>query len=456
MNTSMHFGHVFLTRLYGLAWGLARPFLKRHKRLADGFERRLVPPDWAEPADLWMQAASGGEAYLVWEILAALPAVSADTSAAAPGVRVLVTTWTRQGLEVLQGMAATLRESRPDLHIQVTLFPLDHPTLMYRAVGMVRPRAVVLLETELWPGLLFACARRHVPVLVLNGRLSPKSLRNYTLMNTLAPGFWTVAGPAVVCAMSPADAARFTAVLPPERVSHAPNIKFDRALTHAPDSESLCTLGRLLPAETPVILFASVRQEEERFLIPVIRHLAKQHPQAVIIVAPRHMHRTDPWFDALSSHSLRLRSLLTPELPARAGQVVIWNVFGELSALYALSAAVFIGGSLAPLGGQNFLEALACGRVPHTGPHLQNFLWALDPGTGSQSLEAQQLIRRCPDAEALAETLHRTLGHPDDPSDIRQRFTHWLQARKGGAQHCAELLAAYLSPDSSPSKPLSE
>lgn len=454
----LSFGHVLLIKGYGLLWRLARPILRRNKRLADGFDRRLVPKDWAAPADVWMQAASGGEAYLVWETLAALPSTMVEEKP----LRVLVTTWTRQGLEVLQGMATTLGQSRPDLHIQVALFPLDHPALMYRAMNMVQPKVVALLETELWPGLLLACKRRKTPVLVLNGRLTAGSLRSYRLLDTLASGYWNAVGPTTVCAMSDKDARRFERLLPPERVCRAPNIKFDRALTAlasgaesaasqaASDSGTMQALRALLPPAAPVILLASVREEEERFLLPELRALAANHPEIVLVIAPRHMHRVNAWLDGFAGRSLRLRSALTPELPARPGQIIIWNTFGELSQLYKLATAVFIGGSLAPVGGQNFLEALAAGRIPHTGPHLDNFLWAVDAGSGSESLEACELLRRFPNAEALIAALLAAVQAVEAPETVRSRFLHWLEARKGGAAQNAALLIPYFTPSGDP------
>lgn len=450
---SLHFGHVLCSRLYGLAWRLSKPFLRRNRRLADGFARRLVPDDWARPADVWLQAASGGEAYLVWELLQNLPPQPAP-------LRVLATTWTRQGLEVLQGMSAKLKETRDDLDIEVTLFPLDHPRLMYRATGMVRPRVVVLLETELWPGLLFACTRRRIPVLVLNGRLSVRSVRNYAILDRLTPDFWNTAGPAAVSAVSEVDARRFRSILPPERVSTAPNIKFDRALVATPTPEDLAPLAALLPAPSAssIALLASVRQEEEAEIATVAKALHTRHPQSVVIVAPRHMHRVPAW-RLLLGETVRLRSALTPENPARPGDCVIWDTFGELAKLYALAPAVFIGGSLAPLGGQNFLEPLACGRIPRVGPHLDNFLWALDADAGADSLDNQLLVLRCGTADQLTASLSEALQNPADADTVRRRFAGWLRTRQGGAAQSAALLQHWLeknhttTPDSSTQPP---
>ena len=440
---SLEFRHIVLSRLYGLAWRLARPVLRRNKRLADGWSRRLVPADWARPADLWIQAASGGEAYLASELISALAPLPEGATR-----RILTTTWTRQGLEVLQGMRAKLKEARPDLEIEVTLFPLDSPVGMYRAVCQVNPSAVVLLETELWPGLLFACVRRHIPVAIINGRIKPKSLHGYRWLDRLAPSFWQAVAPALVTATTQDDAARFASLFGMSendpRLHVVPNIKFDRA---ARDAEAACCtsqtpLERLLPDGTrhPIILLASVREEEEALLVPVIQDLHEHKPEATVLIAPRHMHRVGNWLRRIEQIGLSpvLRSAITESQPATPGQIVIWDTFGELNALYALASRVFVGGSLAPLGGQNVLEPLAHGRVPLTGPHTENFNWAMDDSDLPGLVQAQ-LAQRCPDATHLAQALISDVS-VSDPQTIRQRFLAWLAARRGGTARCSKLL----------------
>lgn len=450
---SLEFRHVVLSRLYGLAWRLARPALRRNKRLADGWSRRLVPADWARPADLWIQAASGGEAYLASELVNAMPVLTDGTVR-----KILVTTWTRQGLEVLQGMRAKLKETRPDLAIEVTLFPLDSPTMMYRAVCQVSPSAVVLLETELWPGLLFACVRRHIPVAIINGRITPKSLGGYRLLDKLAPGFWQAVAPAFVAATTQEDTARFAKLFGiPEndpRLHTIPNIKFDRA---ARDAETAChdsqlhtaLLTHLLPdtADHPVILLASVREEEEALLLPVVQKLHEQKPKSTVIIAPRHMHRVGNWVQRLGQSGMSpvLRSSLNTDHPAMPGQIIIWDTFGELNSLYALANRVFVGGSLAPLGGQNMLEPLAHGRIPLTGPYTDNFNWAMnDSESDLPGLIRAKLVQRCTDATQVARSLLSETPL-SDPEEIRQQFIRWLEARKGGTDRCSKLVKILLT-----------
>lgn len=473
--------------LYGLAWRLARPALRRHKRLAEGFAWRLVPPDWSGKAgatgqpgrvDVWIQAASGGEAYLAWEILERL-ADGAPLSA-------LVTTWTRQGLEVLHGMAEKLRQAHPELTVRVTLFPLDQPSLMARALDQARPKAIALLETELWPGLLLAAADRRIPVYVLNGRMTEKSLRNYLRLERLCPGFWRSVAPRRASAVSEADAGRFAALFGPERVDAAPNIKFDRCLPPdcLPDGSGdkarpapPCREGDdSLPPDRPtrpLILLASVREEEEEALMAVIRRLRRPSgtmpgktqdtiaggDAPTLVIAPRHMHRVSAWKERLAGmeggYTLRSRLEINPAggtaarqaVSACPGGIILWDAFGELAALYASADAVFVGGSLAPLGGQNFLEALAAGRVPCCGPHLDNFAWAFAPAPGGGPASAQDdtlekrgllLLRRTP--EEVAETLLGMARRPLPPEEIRRRFLDWLTPRLGGSARCAALL----------------
>lgn len=445
-----------LSGAYSLAWAAARPFLRRNKRLQEGFPQRLVPDGWPGPmsdtgggkkststeADIWLQAASGGEAYLVWELLAHLAVLCEEKGAPEP-LRVLTTTWTRQGLETLQNMADTLHAKHPWLCVGAAFFPLDSPKLMEKALEQVRPRVVGLLETELWPGLMLACEKRHVPMLLLNGRMTDKSLRGYLKLDAVIPGFWKALSPKHICAISKADAERFARLFGNDKVEAVPNIKFDRAAasTTAAVSE---TLLKLLPPELharQTALLASVREQEEPALLSVIQAL-HAHNAPTIIIAPRHMHRVKPWQALLNSAKLPFVMRSKQEKTIPAGAIVIWDTFGELGQLYQLADAVFVGGSLAPLGGQNFLEPLALGRIPCCGPHLSNFAWALEPSgeAGQDSLEDLGLLQLGENAKAISALLQARLANPAQHDAVRERFQGWLSLRLGGSARCAQRL----------------
>ncbi len=515
--------HRALLALYGAVWRLARPVLARNRRLAHRFEERLVPRQWATPVDVWVQSASGGESYLAWELLKALPAAAqgndgkmanisggriggerrpdsrgdthngmgtatplgcpADGADMPPVRKVLLTSCTEQGLDVLHKAAAWAADERPDLDVQVQVFPFDEPYLMGEALAQAQPRAVVLLETELWPGLLAACTVADIPVGVVNGRMTPPSLAAYLAIE----GFWQAVGPFRVAAMSDDDAMRFALLLGSragaDGVDVMPNMKFDRvvpdvvassrassaeahgnaakrdavppctgvgnavgtggaAAEDRPDADAPGTpapMGEVMREGASLVVFGSVREEEETALLSVLLRLRDERPRTDIAIAPRHMHRVEAWCHMLRHAGITpvLRSsLMTPPAP---GAVIVWDTFGELGALYAAARAVFVGGSLAPLGGQNYLEPLARGVVPCVGPHLGNFEWIGD------ALRQQGLVQVVPDADALAGMLLHHLERPMPRDKVLERFMAWAEPRRGGALRAAQVVEELLA-----------
>lgn len=421
-------GRKVLLGEYSLLWRAARPVLRRHKRLRDDFSLRLVPGEWGpeKPVDIWIQAASGGEAFLARMLLEAVNALVAAERRHPP--RVLCTSCTRQGLDVLHAAASHAKTAWPSLDVTVRVFPLDQPKLMQRAVDLASPRAVVLLETELWPGLMAACAERAVPMLVVNGRMTEKSYSGYRWFGPL----WRQVAPERILAMSDPDGARFAALFGYDRVAVMPNMKFDAVPGTLPALSPDSPAATLLPEGLPVILLASVREEEEPLLGPAIKKLRSLAPDAAIVVAPRHMERADAW-KALPEAPVALRSALGRENGAAStGHVVVWDTFGELAALYARANAVFVGGSLAPLGGQNFLEPAGQGRIPVIGPHWKNFAWV-----GEEFFTAGLAIR-VESAEELVSALIDNLRNALDPVLVRERLAAYVDPRRGGTVLAAE------------------
>lgn len=429
---------------YTFLWRLARPFLQQHKRLHENFSQRLVPEDWAKPATVWIQSASGGEAYLVRSLLEHLPIQTSTLD-------ILLTTWTPQGRVILEETKSELESSRLDFSIQVQYFPLDEPVLMEKALTQVSPKLVVLIEAEIWPGLLFACNKKNIPVLVLNGRVREKSLKGYDWFSWFFPEFWRAIAPKYVAAISSADAARFTALFGEYCVGVIPNIKFDRAVcTSSQLSPSKNALIEFLPNK-PIVLLASVREEEEALLIPIVKKIyARWGGTSCIIIAPRHESRIKEWVKKLNFIGIttQLRSSLTTyreDLYDTNIPVIVWDTFGELDKLYNLAQAVFVGGSLAPLGGQNFLEPLSAGKVPCVGKYLDNFSWVFEPlFDGVEYEDISFLIRICYTPDEVVDQLEHQLLHPESREEIISRFNIWLESRKGGVDKCASLILSML------------
>ena len=420
--------------LYGLAWRALLPGLKRNERLAEGWGQRTLAEGLPSQADLLIHAASGGEAYLAWELLRHLPDLLPP--GAAP-LRVLVTTFTSQGLGVLTQARDDLA---PRLALEPAYFPFDLPGNMATFLGALRPRAVVLLETELWPGLLAACRQQGVPALVLNGRMTDKSLRGYGWL----PWLWRALAPARVLAVSAEDAARFGQVFGVGRVGLMPNIKFDRLrFDHLRfDAEPETRTARpefaeLLPAGAPFLILGSVRKEEEADVLKIVQGLLAARPRAVLGLFPRHMRRVCVWERTLREAGLGF-VLRSENRRAEPGQVIIWDMFGELSGAFSLARAAFLGGSLADLGGQNFLEPLAHGVTAVTGPSWSNFAWV------GREIFDTGLVRRAPDWRGVLAELSALAAEPPDPAQVRATAQAYALSRRGGAEAACQAVAERL------------
>lgn len=418
-----------LVLAYEGLWHLALPLLYLNRRLRQGFSERLFRDPPAGFHDVWLQAASAGEAFLAQELLPEL--ARAGREAGRP-LTAFATTCTRQGMEALEKARAAALAEDSEAVVTLAYLPFDLPSLMRRVLDTVSPKVVVLLETELWPGLLAACREFGIPAVVVNGRLSTRSLAGYLA----ARGVLAKLAPERILAISEDARQRYALLFGQGRVGRMENIKFDR-LPAARVQEEL-PLASLLGDRPGLALFASVRQEEETAVLAALRQVRAARPKTPLALAPRHMERLDFWRKALYAAGLEpvLRSSLSG--PPAPDAVILWDTFGELAALYAHSRAAFVGGSLAPLGGQNFLEAIACGLTPVIGPHWKNFAWV-----GREVVELG-LVVEVADAGGLAAAMLRLLAKPKSREAVRTRFADYIEPRRGGTHAAADLVRRYL------------
>ena len=423
-------------RIYGALWRLARPFLKRSKRLADGWNERLAPEGWLNPdfptaddhtVDIWIQAASGGEARLA-------VAVCRQFSPSVP-LRVLVATWTRQGRDVMENALADLKETHPRLAVAVRFAPFDHPDIIRRALAQASPRLVALLETELWPGLLAACREKNIPVHIFNGRINSSTAHFGKLFSSLMADI----SPKSIHTVSRYDSQGFSSIFPCP-VTLMSNIKFDLAAKAL--SQPLTSSPHCFSANGPVFLFASVRQCEEKRIPGQLERLYKAVPNAAVVIVPRHLYRVAAWKSVLDD--LAFMPILASELPAGRSlprrRVLIWDKFGDLPQLYASARAVFVGGSFGQ-GGQNFLESLSAGRIPCIGPSAHNFLWAMGTGDPSMpSLEQSGLLYVAHTPKDVIDIMLTHAASTRDRNAVREAFRQWLAPRLGGAASTARIM----------------
>jgi len=416
-------------RAYDALWRLLPPLLKRNPRLREGFAQRMLQTPLPR-AELWLHAASAGESYLAESIAQALIPVVPQGAR----LRILTTTNTCQGHDILSRAGERLAGSNAPVALFAAYCPFDRPSLMRAAMTGVNPAVVALLETELWPGLM-ASAREHGATLVVaNARMSPRTLaRSLPLAGLLRPF-----GPHEVLAISKRDANRYTALFPNATVTVTPNIKFDQLRLDTPPNPPQA-LSALLPGDAEFVVFGSVREPEETAVTTAMAALLDERPQAVIGLFPRHMERLRVWQERLQAAGLRFYAKTALDGPAAPGSIILWDAFGELRDAYSLARAAFLGGSLAPLGGQNFLEPLAAGTPAVIGPHWKNFAWV-----GREIVDAG-LVREVRDASELAPALADICAAPQERKDVRSALAEYVRPRQGGAQATAARLATLLA-----------
>ncbi len=398
--------------LYNLIWKPAIPLLRLNRRLKDGFGQRTLKQD-LPAADLWIQAASAGEAYLALHFVKNLTSI--------PFLKILITSNTRQGLEILEREAYDIMRSDTGKKIFVSFFPFDKPSIMEKAVQQVQPKLMLLLETEIWPGLLKALKKTDCRIVIANGRITLKSFNRYMLCRSLCRKL----SPNKIFAVSAPDAERFGLLFGKKLVADMPNMKFDRIGRTLSADENRDLKGLVSP-DQPFVVLGSVRREEEEQIQEVIRHLLKRRPDIIIGLFPRHMHRVKTWQERLDriSVSSALRSEADGKISS--GTVILWDLFGELGAAYGISAAAFVGGSLAPLGGQNFLEAVVAGVVPVIGPYWDNFAWV-----GAEIFE-QGLVKRAFSPLDVIDLLEKNLDNHAPRDKVRKLIGTYIQERQGG------------------------
>ena len=412
-------------RLYDLCWQYALPWLRRHHRLAEGFIQRTIETGLS-PAHLWIQAASVGEAYLALELITGLKPVNP--------LKILMTSNTSQGIEILERNLPDRMSKDDRIQPQVRFFPFDKPAFMQTAVADIQPKVMVLLETEIWPGLLRSLKKHHCKILIVNGRITEKSLKRYLMW----PSLWQELRPDEVLAISHDDANRFRRLFGSSGIDVMSNIKFDRIAAETTGNDEKNKLETILPADSQFIVLASVRQEEENLVNRIIQNLLHSRPGVVIGLFPRHMHRLSIWQKMLGQAGIEhtLRSKIAQRIPA--GHVIVWDVFGELPPAYGLAKAAFVGGSLAPLGGQNFLEALVSGIIPIIGPSWDNFAWV------GREIVDTGLLKVAADWKQVADFLLKDLAGSPPRKDVKDAALQFIQTRRGGTERACRRIIACL------------
>jgi 3-deoxy-D-manno-octulosonic-acid transferase len=372
---------------------------------------------------IWIHAVSVGE------VLAARPLVPALRERF-PGHRIFLSTTTLTGNEVAKKSVRGLDG--------LFFAPFDFPRPVRRALEVVNPSLLLLVETELWPNLIHEASRRGTRVALVNGRISPRSFPRYKRVRRFLASVLGEIDLFLMQGEAHAERIREMAA-PPDRVRVTGNLKFDAVETPRLP-ERLARLMNAGGATRPLWVAGSTVDGEEELVLSAFHRVRERVPQARLLVAPRHPERfaaVPGLIEAAGFRCLR-RSALDPAAWT-AGEVLLLDTLGELAQLYALASVVFVGGSLVPSGGHNILEPAVAGKPVLVGPYMENFQEIAD-AFRSESAMVQV---------ASADELGREVGALmlDEPRrlGLGERARGLVGRNRGAVNRTADALAPLLA-----------
>jgi len=414
----------------GSPWWLFR--LATTPKYREGLRQRLGAASRLPRVDgkplIWVHAVSVGEVLAVSRVVK-------DLDAALPECRIVISTTTRTGQALARERFGAER---------IFYSPLDLPWAVRSHLNALRPRMLVLAETEFWPNLLAGCFGRGVPVAVVNARISDRSWPRYRRLRRL----WQpiLSKLSRLMAQTEVDAERLRSIgCRPERVTVAGNLKFD---VRAADESAA---ARLLQASTQglrLLVAGSTLEGEEAALVQAWPTLLEAKPKLALVLAPRHPER----FGAVAALLDRsgLKWVRRSDLPAEAagvprilepGEIVLLDTIGELASVFSLASVAFVGGSVVSAGGHNLLEPAQFGVPIVMGQHYANFRAIVE------DLRAHDAIRIAGEDE-LAETMIGLLSDRAAAEAMGARARQVFEQHAGATERCVAALLELLKTES--------
>jgi 3-deoxy-D-manno-octulosonic-acid transferase len=390
-------------------------FRERMGRLPEGLRSSGRPA-------IWVHAVSVGEVIVARPLILAL-------KQRLPGYDLFLSTTTVTG----NAIAKSSGTGADGLFFA----PFDGARAVRRALERIDPRLLVVVETELWPNLIHESRRRGTRVAVVNGRISTRSYPRYRWIRPFLRR--VLAEVDLFLMQGDAHAERVRALgAPPARVQVTGNLKYD-ALDVAQAGPSLVQVfgGR---AGRPLWVAGSTVPGEEAAVLGALRTLRDVAPDLGLVIAPRRPERFGEVLPLVEAAGFRgVRRTALDGAPWSDGDVLVLDTIGELAQVYPMATVVFVGGSLAPYGGHNILEAAIAGKAVVVGPHMENFQEIAD------TFRAADAFVQVPSAEALADAVGRLFVDTERRNAIGERARSLIERNRGAVARTVDALAALVA-----------
>lgn len=424
--------------LFTTLFWLASPYyfwrMRRRGNWRDGFAQRFgqfdskVKQSLSNRHVLWLHAVSVGEVGLCTQLIRAL-------EPRLPNMKVMVSTTTTTGMGELQ--------KRLPHHIGKFYYPVDRRKYVNRAVAVLDPEAVILVEAEIWPNFFWRLRDRKTPLFLVNARLSERSYRGYKRFGFLfRPLFaqFTAVG-----AQNEADADRLRELgVRPEAIHIVGSMKFDVAKV---DTLRMLNVPDLLrrfgvPADAQLLVAGSTHDGEEAILTDIYLRLRQKFPKLFLILVPRHFERAREVGKELDARKVRFayRTELRSDTrhPENAFDCLVVNTTGELKYFYQHAALVFVGKSLTAEGGQNPIEPGALGKPMVFGPNMQNFA---DIARAFLAADGAWQVK---DAAELERVFAELLASESRRAQLGQNAKRVVQQNEGAMRRTVDMILKHL------------
>lgn len=403
--------NVIFMFFYNLLWGVVYIIMFPYtifKRITSSFE-------WRERMGVYSFNSSQDE-KCIWIHGASLGEITAASQLAMrirekfPKKRIVISSMTVSGKERAMKIIKGINN--------FVLLPFDFFPLIRNAIRRINPDTLILIETEIWPTLIFLCRRRGVKIVLANGRLSDKTFKRYLRLRYMSQQLFNQID--VIFSQSNGEAHKFLRLgMSKTKVRVTGSLKSDNSHPEILTKELLS-----IPSHKSVIVAGSVRKGEEEIIIKVFKSVKEELNETFLIIAPRHLNRVSEIENILRRENLRY--MKRAEKSSYNGEtVLILDTMGELRSVYSVADIAFVGGTLLPYGGHNLIEPAYFGVPILFGPYINN-----TRETAKELLESDSAIS-IKNGKDFKEVIKYLLNHPSRRKKMGENSRNYLKQKRG-------------------------